>query len=117
MRFQHGVDDNPTRLPISATDSDESSCRRARILRSVASIVLTSNGKKARPSRDPERARPRNLCYLLIGSISHIEKYSPSGNRFLFGLRRGPLRSHGGFCPIGGIAKLRSQRTGGPHTC
>jgi hypothetical protein len=25
MRFQHGVDDKPTRLPISATDSEASS--------------------------------------------------------------------------------------------
>src|ERR1700722_7494421 len=38
MRFQHGVDESPTRLPISATDNEASSCRMARILRSVASI-------------------------------------------------------------------------------
>ena len=27
MRFQQGVDDSPTRCPISATDSEASSCR------------------------------------------------------------------------------------------
>src|SRR5688572_7530915 len=39
MRFQHGVDDSPTRLPISATDREASPCRRVRILRSVTSIL------------------------------------------------------------------------------
>ena len=42
MRFQHGVDDRPTRLPISATDSEASSCTTARILRSMASILANS---------------------------------------------------------------------------
>src|SRR5262245_11618993 len=39
MRFQHGVDDNPTRLPISATESEASSCNTARIFRSMASML------------------------------------------------------------------------------
>src|SRR5580698_8314249 len=39
MRFQHGVDDRPTREPISATDSAAFSCRTARIFRSMASIM------------------------------------------------------------------------------
>src|SRR4249920_3639764 len=38
IRFQHGVDDRPTRLPISATESEASFCRTARIFRSMASI-------------------------------------------------------------------------------
>src|SRR5262245_49898207 len=38
MRFQQGVDDRPTRLPISATDSEASPCSSDRILRSVTSI-------------------------------------------------------------------------------
>src|SRR4051794_39710488 len=38
MRFQHGVDDNPTRSPISATVSEASCCRTLRILRSIASM-------------------------------------------------------------------------------
>src|SRR5579862_7965556 len=38
MRFQHGVEDRPTREPISATESAASSCRTARIFRSMASI-------------------------------------------------------------------------------
>ena len=42
MRFQHGVDDRPTRLPISATDSEASSCTTARILRSMASMLANS---------------------------------------------------------------------------
>src|SRR5438445_5938459 len=37
MRFQHGVEDRPTRSPISATDSEASSCSTVRILRSMAS--------------------------------------------------------------------------------
>src|SRR5580704_9203943 len=42
MRFQHGVDDRPTREPISATDSAAFSCRTARIFRSMASIVANN---------------------------------------------------------------------------
>src|SRR6516162_1624763 len=38
IRFQHGVDDKPTRLPISATESEALSCSRLRILRSIASM-------------------------------------------------------------------------------
>src|SRR4030095_9367026 len=37
MRFQQGVDDRPTRSPISATESEASSCSTVRILRSMAS--------------------------------------------------------------------------------
>src|SRR4029077_14073147 len=40
MRFQQGVDDRPTRLPISATESDASSCSTVKILRSMASIEI-----------------------------------------------------------------------------
>src|ERR1700761_4147748 len=40
MRFQQGVDDKPTRLPISATESEASSCRTVKILRSMASIEI-----------------------------------------------------------------------------
>src|SRR6202035_3980260 len=47
MRFQQGVEDSPTREPISATESAAFSCRTARILRSMASTgpseVLISN--------------------------------------------------------------------------
>src|SRR5262245_33291454 len=39
MRFQHGVEDSPTRLPISATESEALSCRSARILRSIESMA------------------------------------------------------------------------------
>src|SRR5437879_3259911 len=39
MRFQQVVEDRPTRLPISATEWEASCCRRARILRSMASIA------------------------------------------------------------------------------
>jgi hypothetical protein len=42
MRFQHGVDDSPTREPISATDSEASSCRTARIFRSMASMMANN---------------------------------------------------------------------------
>src|ERR1700722_12541856 len=42
MRFQHGVEDNPTRWPISATESDASTCSTARILRSMTSIAAGS---------------------------------------------------------------------------
>src|SRR5271169_1704919 len=40
MRFQHGVDDRPTREPISATERAALSCRTARIFRSIASIEI-----------------------------------------------------------------------------
>src|SRR5215472_2447096 len=40
MRFQHGVEDSPTREPISATDRAAFSCRTARIFRSMASIEI-----------------------------------------------------------------------------
>jgi hypothetical protein len=39
MRFQHGVDDSPTREPISATESEASSWTTARIFRSMASML------------------------------------------------------------------------------
>src|SRR5215217_8031937 len=45
MRFQHGVDDSPTRLPISATDNDASFCSTARILRSMASMLGNSSNE------------------------------------------------------------------------
>src|SRR3974390_1818371 len=40
MRFQQGVDERPTRLPMSATESEASSCRTVKILRSMASIEI-----------------------------------------------------------------------------
>src|SRR4029077_11757645 len=40
MRFQQGVDDRPTRLPISATEREASSCSTVKILRSMASIEI-----------------------------------------------------------------------------
>src|SRR2546428_13208645 len=39
MRFQQGVEERPTRLPISATESEASSCSTARILRSIVSML------------------------------------------------------------------------------
>src|SRR3954453_19257001 len=38
MRFQQGVEDSPTRLPTSATESEASCCSTPRILRSMASM-------------------------------------------------------------------------------
>jgi hypothetical protein len=43
MRFQQGVEDNPTRLPISATASEASSCKTANIFRSIASMKKSFN--------------------------------------------------------------------------
>src|SRR5580704_7596811 len=40
MRFQHGVEDSPTRPPISATESAAFSCRTVRIFLSIASMRL-----------------------------------------------------------------------------
>src|ERR1700678_815510 len=40
MRFQHGVEDSPTRAPISATESAAFSCRTARIFLSIVSMKL-----------------------------------------------------------------------------
>src|ERR1700733_1407652 len=42
MRFQQGVEDSPTCLPISATDSEAASCRSRMMCRSVKSIRQTS---------------------------------------------------------------------------
>src|SRR6516165_9430464 len=38
IRFPHGVEDKPTRCPISATDSEASCCNSRSILRSTTSI-------------------------------------------------------------------------------
>src|SRR5215211_1718888 len=62
MRFQHGVDESPTRLPISATEREASSCKTARIFRSIASIAPTAphlwTGLALVPGRrDPPRNR------------------------------------------------------------
>ena len=38
IRFQHGVDDKPTRCPISATEREASCCRTPSILRSMPSM-------------------------------------------------------------------------------
>src|SRR6185437_4071138 len=77
MRFQQGVDDRPTRLPISATESDASSCRTVKILRSMASIEiffqLTGSSmlyiEKYRNTRVHRRAREaiRDVMKMLKG--------------------------------------------------
>src|SRR5215472_602532 len=51
MRFQHGVEDSPTRCPISATDNEASACSTARIFRSMASIRLMRRPRKSRAPR------------------------------------------------------------------
>src|SRR5215469_4563826 len=51
MRFQHGVEDSPTRCPISATDNEASACSTARIFRSMASIRLMRRPRKNRAPR------------------------------------------------------------------
>jgi hypothetical protein len=38
IRFQQGVEDKPTRAPISATESEAFSCKTARIFLSMASM-------------------------------------------------------------------------------
>src|SRR6516165_1307345 len=57
MRFQQGVDESPTSLPISATDRDASRWSTASIFRSIASITapqepygLVSDRTQARPN-------------------------------------------------------------------
>src|SRR5215510_15949438 len=51
MRFQHGVEDSPTRLPISATESEALSCSSARILRSIESMAAAVHERFTQESR------------------------------------------------------------------
>src|SRR3569623_3267446 len=72
MRFQHGVDDRPTRSPISATESEASSCRTVRILRSMASRRRgVSSTAGARSASDIE-----NFFYYEGVCPYHIEEHS-----------------------------------------
>src|SRR5215813_15616986 len=92
MRFQHGVEDRPTKLPISATEWEASCCRSARILRSMASI-------RADPCKG-------NKCNLdgrgrMISSPPgvfevYLEDYSPATE---IGLKARPLITRAGAAP------------------
>src|SRR5664279_479406 len=70
MRFQHGVDDSPTRSPISATDSEASSCRTIRIFRSMASRRRLGSGGTA------GSLMGRTLFHRMALNPSYIEKSS-----------------------------------------
>src|SRR6476469_6316265 len=74
-RFQHGVEDRPTRCPISATESEASSCTTARILRSMASMLSFLRNLEAKPKQQP----PSRIFLLFEGRIClYREKYSIS---------------------------------------
>src|SRR5690242_9468564 len=66
IRFQHGVEDSPTRLPISATDSEASSCNTARIFRSMASMP-----QKPRAGNQGFGHRPTYRLLFFLGSQCH----------------------------------------------
>src|SRR5215510_12325732 len=70
MRFQQGVDDRPTRLPISATEREASSCNTARIFRSIASIALMAPGA-IKPGRQARLGR----TFLAKPAISSLEQF------------------------------------------
>src|SRR6185437_13373933 len=74
-RFQQGVEDSPTRCPISATESEASSCTTARILRSMASMLSSLQNLEAKPKRWPSI----RIFLLFAGRIClYREKYSIS---------------------------------------
>src|SRR5713101_10028681 len=63
IRFQHGVDDRPTRLPISATEREAFCWSKPRILRSIASM-------------EARRRHRRMDCSFLGNFLLYIEKNS-----------------------------------------
>src|SRR5215472_16373786 len=73
IRFQHGVEDRPTKLPISATEWEASCCRRARILRSMASIRAPAKGNKCNLD-----GRGRMISSLPGVFEVYLEDYSPA---------------------------------------
>src|SRR5882757_7178450 len=71
MRFQHGVDDSPTRCPISATESEASCCSTPSILRSIASIGVSLDVGRNQPNLDPKETN-----FLRYGTlVGKIENY------------------------------------------
>src|SRR6476619_4992770 len=73
MRFQHGVDDSPTRLPISATESEASCCSTPRIFRSMASMPK-SLGKRDGLFLSGEVLR--TIFFFYKPNCSYREQYS-----------------------------------------
>src|SRR5688572_4835518 len=92
MRFQHGVDDSPTRLPISATDSDASCCSSARILRSVASSLegrsLEDEAMELPPDKNIFRLLPEQAYNREIISVSSRHPRATGRPRRLGGARQ-----------------------------
>src|SRR5262245_9522703 len=79
-RFQQGVDDKPTRWPISATESDASCWTTARIFLSIASILRLASGWESHP--EPGKPFGRILLFsyrhlLLYRKIFYLENNSP----------------------------------------
>src|SRR5215467_5824693 len=74
IRFQQGVEDRPTRLPISATEWEASCCRSARILRSMASI----GGKPYERNRCNLHGGDRMISSLPAVFEVYLEDYSPA---------------------------------------
>src|SRR5215211_8098253 len=86
MRFQQGVDERPTRLPISATEREASSCKTARIFRSIASIAPTAPsmdwpGARSWPSRSASQSRQWHHggeeLFLPRPAIPSLEQFFP----------------------------------------
>src|ERR1700674_5366457 len=74
MRFQQGVEERPTRLPISATEWEASCCSRARILRSMASMEQA-------PAREINAFLPNLVelfCVFWHFLGVYLENYSPA---------------------------------------
>src|SRR6185437_10727139 len=67
-RFQHGVDDRPTRWPISATEREASCCTTARILRSMASILEFLGGREVFDYND----HTYRISLLCVWSSCHL---------------------------------------------
>src|SRR5436190_5064468 len=87
MRFQHGVEESPTRLPTSATESEASCCSTPRILRSIASMPRCPGER----GKDPERRPIVGTEFLFEAMICYYrEKYSISRAQSIFEVR--PMR-------------------------
>src|SRR4029077_2105549 len=99
IRFQQGVEDNPTRLPISATERDAFSCSTARIFRSIAS---TSRFFLYGPSS--WGSKEKNILAQAVRVLALIDP--------LRGGRAGPRRRCGGILRQKGLDLDSCRRAG-----
>ena len=123
IRFQHGVDDSPTRSPISATDSEASCCRTVRILRSMASrrrLGSSGGGGKFRhvknflPNRRSQMRPDLGKFFHILAGSCQVTRALTGRGRQADGLR--PARPAPGRLSGAGTA-WRARRLACAATC